>query len=430
MGQDGVPKNAIGLVHFSTSNNIFSPTRAGVAAWSFAGAGLAPLVHKASYGLADTIDELLTCPYCQDFTIVQQDQCDLGQLLGSEECPGATGLIRLGGMGLMSPVKCSWEFEFMPYVEFEVKEFCPLSNGDVLEFCWDAYIAGGQFEYSYRQCRNFTTLSPPPSSFHSQAPCRVTLFAKSVFQVHADSSAQPAWRSMDPSENRVQLLYVSVRKDRLKNADLNVEKWQELPKFEINSRAMTSAQTNPLLRVSVSNTHGSSSHIPCSLNHQDYSDFSSIAVGPKDSSSWVLDGAWTGTCALLYSDVECQVDVLFFGHSSLQITITGCDPGVLGVPQVQTAVWSFADQKIRAGLAQSFPRARCLYRRFHLTYTTAAEGSASPSKMQCTASLAWPKDVKFEDLENVILNILPDYLTSQTPQYPGAKIFSSHTQDS
>jgi hypothetical protein len=30
----------------------------------------------------------------------------------------------------------------------------------------------------------------------------------------------------------------------------------------------------------------------------------------------------------------------------------------------------------------------------------------------------------------VILNILPDYLTSQTPQYPGAKIFSSHTQDS
>jgi len=422
MGQDGSAANARGLVQFNTWGDIFTPDKAGFASWIFSGESGPSATHKALYGLAGSVNELTTCQRCQERNRVIQRQCSPGVALGSPACPAAKGLIHLGGMALTGHVKCTWEFSSMPFVEFTVSKFYPISHGDVLQFCYGgSYSIPGQPEMSCcKTCLNFSTSNPPPALFHAAAPCTVTFFAVSAFT--SSSRERIIWSSLSPSASRFTMSYVSMQEQ---NPNLNIEAYFSLPKYEVNRPPQELGIRSKYLRISISNYVGPQSQIPCALNHQGYHDFSSLAIEPSASPlSPVLQGSWRGTCK---SGIEaCKVDVLFFGSSSIQILYAGCgqeSPGIK-MPTVQTAVYSFADSQEREArrfLDQQSPQPQWLYRRMHLTWTGPGR---SPAGSLSKASLAWPRHTSFAAMNvtrgEVLLHILPSGTKTQFgADYPG-----------
>lgn len=109
LGQDATPSNSQGLVQFNTFGEDFAPpSKAGVASWVFTDAAFASRVHKALYGLANSVDELLKCSQCLGLSRISQEQCPLGIELGSIGCVAANGIIRLASMALVEQVKCRY----------------------------------------------------------------------------------------------------------------------------------------------------------------------------------------------------------------------------------------------------------------------------------------------------------------------------------
>ena len=416
MGVNGNGLNARGLVQFNSWGDVFAPDKAGFASWSFSDEFRPSATHKGSYGLAGSMDELMTCQKCLEMSRVEQRQCSLGAEIGSPDCPAAKGLIHLAGMALTEHVHCSWEFFYMPYVEFHVTEFHPVSNDDTLQFCYGLDYAPGESQHTYETCHNFSISKPPPKHFFAAAPCAVTIHAVSAFAL---SPREPiAWSSMSPSTNRFTMSYVA-KKGPL-DQTLNIDRYFSLPKYQMTTPSQELAIRSAYMRVSISNYVGPHSRIPCSLNHQPYHDFSSIALEPSIRPLYpALQGSWRGTCKSLIA--ECKVDVLFFGTSSIQIMYTGCSQESIEMPTVQTAVYSFADSQEREArryLDQNHNQAQWLYRRMHLVWTGP---SRSPVGSLSKASLAWPVQTSFDDISReVLLHILPSGTkTERGYDYPG-----------
>lgn len=421
MGQDGKAANIRGLIQFNTWDNKFVPFEAGFASWIFSQHTSPPAVHRASYGLPTSMDELLTCSNCLEMSTVVQRQCGLGVAMGSPDCPEAQGFIHLGGMALTENVKCSWEFLSMQFVEFHVTEFRPIASGDTVELCYDSYTLFHETQKRYKICNNFSSPSNlPPTAFYSRAPCKVTLYAVSAYDDR--SMVQTRWASLNPSASRFNLFYRARTRDRVSDEASRIEDYTKLPKFEMNPHAPSNtAVISPYLRVSISNMRGLDSHMPCSLNHRTYSDFSSIALQQHViHESPALKGSWKGECrSETFRNKKCSVDVLFFGVSSMQIIFTGCEQDDIQMPMVQTAVVSFPDLQDRESRQFLDQNVQWLYRRLHLTWTSP---SRSAPGSQSKASIAWPRMVNFEDMsQDVLLHILPSGKTTPLGfAYPGS----------
>lgn len=82
-----------------------------------------------------------------------------------------------------------------------------------------------------------------------------------------------------------------------------MERYTDLPKAPVT----TSHQSNdsnvqlalsPSLRISLNNYNAPDVVMPCSLNHEDYEDFSNIALKPGQPNE-DIQGFWRGTCQAL-----------------------------------------------------------------------------------------------------------------------------------
>ena len=424
MGRDGVPAHAQGLVQFNTHADLFPPARAGFASWIVAESGIEmsqQLAFKSSYGMPDTIDELFACSQCLDMSVVRQRQCAMDLEVGSPNCLEPNGVIALASMAFIEPVKCSWEFQagfHLDFVEFEVLEFAPLTSGDVLEFCHDSYPASGQQVISYRACQNFTSSFPPPKKFYARAACRATVYAGSVFD-----SLKIDWSSMNTVSSRFKILYNARTSKRLKyDSSKDIRAAALSDRFEMTPRTTTRARTSHYLRISVNNYQAPQAPIPCSLNHLNYVDFSSMSL-EVSSDAQILKGAWRGTCSLDSSDI-CTVDLRFFGASSMEFVYTGCNLYFLNMPEVQSAVYSFPDQEFRQSRMmtdQNFEQAEWLYRKMDITFTNRITTVAGfEGRYDSKASIAWPWTKDFEDIDDILLHVLQiGQKTQSDHEYPG-----------
>jgi len=197
LGQGGVPAHTQGLVHFSEQQNVFGAS-AGLASWVLSEhewdrwTAPSPLsALKSSFALQHTPEALLICSRCAQKTIVEQMLCTLDEEQ-SGDCIEADGEVRLGGMALVDHVKCSWEFKYMQFIELVTVEFMPMTAQDVVEICHDGY--------DYKQCQNFTKLRPPPQRFYVTSPCKLTLYALSVFKMSGED--RKTWIETSAGINR------------------------------------------------------------------------------------------------------------------------------------------------------------------------------------------------------------------------------------
>ena len=230
-----------------------------------------------------------------------------------------------------------------------------------------------------------------------------------------EEEEKPDWSTVNAGLNRLKVVYYARQQKKLRDASANILFLDQLPKFEMVATTPgapgASLGTNPLLRLSISNLDGDRplADLPCSLNHEHYMDFHTIALQQDlaaEGSKNPLHGAWRGTCKLASSSAKCTVDVSFWGSRSLRIMYSGCDILFLGMPQVQTAVYAFQDDSPRE--ARTFddlnlPTPQWLYQRLDLTHTSHLPGVEG---REAHASIAWPVHVNYEDMDQMLFHIL------------------------
>ena len=79
-----------------------------------------------------------------------------------------------------------------------------------------------------------------------------------------------------------------------------IEDYEALEKFDLETarggHVLGQADKSPFLRISVNNHDANDVSMPCSLNHEDYADFSSMALEPIAANDG-LGEFWRGTCS-------------------------------------------------------------------------------------------------------------------------------------
>jgi hypothetical protein len=99
-----------------------------------------------------------------------------------------------------------------------------------------------------------------------------------------------------------------------------IEDYEALQKFDAETarggHVLGQADKSPFLRISVNNHDADDIPMPCSLNHEDYADFSSMALEPSAANDG-LGEFWRGTC--LSNSDTCTV-VLVKRHVMQSLT--------------------------------------------------------------------------------------------------------------